>query len=42
MFYARGETKMMDQSEILPFMSQVPLEKLHLFGQENIKIYTIN
>jgi len=26
----------MEQSEILPFMSQFPLEKLHLFGQEGI------
>ncbi|MCL2815035.1 MAG: class I SAM-dependent methyltransferase [Oscillospiraceae bacterium] len=26
----------MEQSEILPFMSQFPLEKLHLFGQESI------
>lgn len=25
-----------EQSEILPFMSQFPLEKLHLFGQESI------
>ena len=25
-----------DQSEILPFMEQFPLEKLHLFGQESI------
>ena len=25
-----------DQHEILPFMSQFPLEKLHLFGQEGI------
>jgi len=30
------KTFMMDQSEILPFMSQFPLEKLHLFGQESI------
>jgi len=27
---------MMEQSEILPFMAQFPLEKLHLFGQESI------
>ena len=27
-----------DQHEILPFMSQFPLEKLHLFGQESIGI----
>ena len=27
---------MTEQSEILPFMSQFPLEKLHLFGQECI------
>ena len=25
-----------DQREIIPFMSQFPLEKLHLFGQEGI------
>ena len=25
-----------DQREILPFMSQFPLEKLHLFGQESV------
>jgi len=30
------KTFMMEQSQILPFMSQFPLEKLHLFGQESI------
>jgi 2-polyprenyl-3-methyl-5-hydroxy-6-metoxy-1,4-benzoquinol methylase len=29
-------TYMIDQREILPFMSQFDLEKLHLFGQESI------
>ena len=29
-------TYIYDQHEILPFMSQFPLEKLHLFGQESI------
>ena len=30
------KTFMMEQSEILPFMSQFSLKKLHLFGQESI------
>ena len=37
-FGCDGFTKVffMEQSEILPFMSKFPLEKLHLFGQESI------
>jgi len=37
-FAGDGFTKVyfIDQDEILPFMSQFPLKKLHLFGQEGI------
>ena len=37
-FAGDGFTKafMIEQNEILPFMAQFPLEKLHLFGQESI------